>query len=104
MPTHVIVQTASGAQVSVAPTSGAAAMVVPQRATSADADGRADLTVISPTAGAEVAVHVQATKAGATASCATSFTPVDLPQATDSPGLPPIQTTTQPIPPANNNT
>lgn len=79
-------------------------MVSPQRAVSADADGRADVTVTSQAAGTKVNVQVQATKAGASASCSTSFTPVDLPQATDSPGLPPIQITTQPIPPANNNT
>lgn len=104
MPTHVIVQTVSGAQVSVSSSSVAAAMVVPQRAVNADGDGRADLTVTPQTAGAKVHVQVHATKSGASASCATSFTPVDLPQGSGSPGLPPIQITTQPIPPANNNT
>lgn len=103
MPTHVIVQTVSGAQVSLGASSNAAAMVAPQRAVNADADGRADVTVTSQAAGTKVSVQVQATKAGASASCSTSFTPVDLPQATDSPGLPPIQITTQPIPPADDN-
>jgi len=101
----VIVQTVSGAQVSLAASgAAAAAMVMPQRAVSADGDGRADLTVTPQTAGRKVDVRVQASKAGASASCTTSFTPVDLPQGTDSPGLPPIQITTQPIPPANANT
>ena len=101
----MIVQTVSGAQVSLAASSGAAAaaLVMPQRAVNADGDGRADLTVTPQTAGARVHVQVQATKSGTSASCVTSFTPVDLPQGTDSPGLPPIQITTQPIPPANTN-
>jgi hypothetical protein len=79
-------------------------MLVPQHAVSAGSDGRADLTVTAQAAGAKVAVDVRATKAGATARCATSFTPVDLPQPTDSPGLPPIQVTTQPLPPAGADT
>jgi hypothetical protein len=93
----VIVQTASGAQVSLATSS---ATLVPQRAVDADRDGRASLAVTAQAAGVKVAVDVRATKAGAVARCATSFTPVDLPQTTDSPGLPPIQVTTQPLPPA----
>jgi hypothetical protein len=105
MPTHVIVQTVSGAQVFVAATSAADTFVlVPKQSLSADADGRVDLTIATPTAGTKVTVQVQAAKAGASASCATSFTPVDLPHVSDSPGLPPIQITTQPIPPANDNT
>jgi len=59
--------------------------------------------VTAQAAAAKISIRVQTSKADASASCATSFTPVDLPHATDSPGLPPIQITTQPIPPANNN-
>lgn len=105
MPTHVVVQTASGAQVSVVATSAAdASALMPKQTLRADVDGRVDLTIAAPVAGTgpfKVAVRVNASKAGATALCATTFTSVDLPQPTGSPGLPPIQVTTQPIPPAN---
>jgi hypothetical protein len=103
MPTHVMVQTARGAQVLVTATS-AADRIVATPALNADADGRANLTITAPAAGEKVALQVQATKAGAVARCAASFTPVELPQATDSPGLPPIQITTQPRPPAGADT
>jgi hypothetical protein len=79
-------------------------MLAQQHTVSAGSDGRADLTVVARAAGSKVAVDVRATKAGAVARCATSFTPVDLPQVTDSPGLPPIQVTTQPLPPAGADT
>ena len=97
MPTHVIIQTVSDAQVSV---------VMAGKSTAsygkavADAQGRADVMVRPQSAGA-LPVRVTVTKSGLTASCGTTVRPVALPTATDTPGLPPIQVTTQPLPPTN---
>jgi hypothetical protein len=101
MQTHVMVQTASQAKVDVVARSK---MATASRTITADADGHADVVVAVAAPESPVTVEVTVDKSGRTASCATVFTPVALPTPTATPGLPPIQVTTQPIPPANAST
>jgi hypothetical protein len=96
MPTHVIVQTVSNAQVAVVMSGTSTAS---SGKAVADTQGRADVVVNPQSAGA-LPVKVTVTKGGLSASCRTTVTPVALPTPTDTPGLPPIQITTQPLPPA----
>jgi hypothetical protein len=75
------------------------------RAAAADATGHAAVrfNISTATVGFTVVVHVTVGVGGHDSSCETSFTPVAVPAsaAPSTPGLPPIQVTTNPVPPLN---